>query len=264
MPDPAAEAVYRRRLSNRALYQQIHGPPVRANSSLRRTYDLLRSCLHHSFEPGCHLVESELVDSLSSSRNTVRSALQRLAQEGLVTRGPKVGTTVRGSTILPFTDLLTTRDKELAYRMHDEGLETSIIPAPGLVRKWLHLPPGSSVAVMERLVYQDGTPVGLSIAYVGLTAEHVEQLGGRQPPDVISFLENDLNVRLGRCETTVAAVGCDAETASQLGIPEGSPMLWLEDFMSDEDGHPRAICQLRYRGDRLAFGGTASRPHAMA
>src|SRR5438093_1605142 len=103
-------------ITARALYQQRRPAPERSNNSLRRTYDLLRSSLHHSLAPGASLVEEELVQTLSSSRNTVRAALQLLAQEGLVSRGPKVGTMALGSIILPFNDLLDVGDK-VAYRM---------------------------------------------------------------------------------------------------------------------------------------------------
>jgi GntR family transcriptional regulator len=248
-----------RRVDTRVVYQRRRDLPPRANNSLRRTYDLLRSSLHHSLEPGCLLVESELVQTLSSSRNTVRAALQLLAREGLVTRGPKIGTTVRGSTVLPLTDLLTVQDKALAYRMQTEGLGTTVIPVPELVRRWLRLPPGSSVAVIEGLVYQDDEPVGLSVSYVGLTAEQEHEVG-QNTSDVIGLLEERLQISLGECETTVAALACDRETADLLGIAEGAPMLWFEDFMRDTDGRPRAFCQLRYRGDRVAFSAIARRP----
>jgi GntR family transcriptional regulator len=247
--------------SARAMFQQRRQTPPRTNNSVRRTYDLIRSSLHHELAPGALLVEDDLVNALSASRNTVRAALQLLATEGLVTRGPKVGTMVRGSTLLPLNDLLTVRDKAAAYKMRSEPLEMSIVAGPALVRDWLAMPPGSSLALIEGLMYQDETPVGLSVSYVGLTAEQEAQLGA-QPSDVIAFLEEKLNVNLGDCTTTIAALGCDAQTAALLDIEEGAPLLWLEDYLRDETGHPRAVCQLRYRGDRVAFSATARRPVA--
>jgi GntR family transcriptional regulator len=247
--------------SARAMFQQRRQTPPRTNNSVRRTYDLLRSSLHHSLEPGALLVEDDLVNALSASRNTVRAALQQLAHQGLVTRGPKVGTTVRGSTLLPLNDILTVRDKAAAYKMRSEPLEMSIVSGPALVRKWLDMQPGASLALIEGLVFQDETPVGLSVSYVGLTEAQERQLGA-QPSDVVAFLEEKLNVSLGDCGTTIAALGCDAQTAELLGIEEGAPLLWLEDYLRDESGNPRAICQLRYRGDRVAFSATARRPCA--
>jgi GntR family transcriptional regulator len=251
----------RERPEHARIFSSCDVPAAPSDTSVRRTYDLLRSSLHHSLEPGALLVEDDLVNALSASRNTVRAALQQLAHQGLVTRGPKVGTTVRGSTLLPLNDLLTVRDKAAAYKMRSEPLEMSIVSGPALVRKWLDMQPGASLALIEGLVFQDETPVGLSVSYVGLTEAQERQLGA-QPSDVIAFLEEKLNVSLGDCGTTIAALGCDAQTAELLGIEEGAPLLWLEDYLRDESGNPRAICQLRYRGDRVAFSATARRPCA--
>jgi GntR family transcriptional regulator len=82
------------------LYQRRRQSPDRLNNSTRRTYDLLRSTLVATGR-GMRLVERELTDALSASRNTVRTVLQQLASEGLVTREPKNGTWATGSLLLP-------------------------------------------------------------------------------------------------------------------------------------------------------------------
>src|ERR1700737_1503420 len=86
------------------LYQRQRQSPDRLNNSARRTYDLLRSTLVSN---GRHmpLVERDLTDALSASRNTVRAVLQQLAREGLVTRDPKHGTRATGSPCLPLDTL---------------------------------------------------------------------------------------------------------------------------------------------------------------
>ena len=252
------ESLSPRHLPARTVFQRRRELPLRTNNSLRRTYGLLRSSLHHSVEAGQVLVEADLVEALSSSRNTVRAALQLLAQEGLVTRRPKIGTTGRGSTLLPFNDVLSIGDKALAYRMRYEQLGTTIIVAPELLRTWFSLEPGASVAVIERLVLQDASAVGLSVSYVPITAEQRAQVSN-SCVDVISFLEEDLGVTIGECDTIVAAATCDPETGHLLGIAEGAAILWLEDLIHDTDGRVRAIHQLRYRGDLVGFSAVARR-----
>ena len=198
------------------------------------------------------------MQTLSSSRNTVRAALQLLAQEGLVTRGPKVGTTAMGSTILPLVELLDVGDKA-AYSMTMEVLEATVISAPAILRKWLALPPGSSVLLIEGLMVRDGEKMGVSVSYVGIAADASPELVGA-PSDAIRFLEDTLHVHIGAAETTVGTVAADGQTAALLGIAEGTPMLWLEDFLRDEQGNPVAVTQLRYRGDRVALSATSHRP----
>jgi len=135
---------------------------------------------------------------------------------------------------------------------------TTIITAPELLRSWLSLDAGASIAVIERLMVQDTSVVGLSVSYVPITADQHANVGATCK-DVIAFLEEDLGVSIGECGTIVSAAACDPETAKLLEVPEGAPIIWLEDLIQDADGRIRAIHQLRYRGDRVAFSAIARR-----
>ena len=112
--------------------------------------------------------------------------------------------------------------------------------------------------MIDAVIYQDESAIGTSVGYVGLTPEEAERFPN-QNRDLITFLEESLQVALGDAETRMATVSCDAETARRLGIEEGAAMLWLEDFLRDVEGRPRAIKQTRYRGDRVAFWAIARR-----
>ena len=114
------------------LYQRQRQSPDRLNNSPRRTYDLLRSTLVTAGR-SMRLVEHELTDALSASRNTIRAVLQQLAREGLVTREPKNGTRATGSLLLPIDEL-----SPFAART----LERRSLGCPPIVRDRLRLPPG--------------------------------------------------------------------------------------------------------------------------
>src|SRR4051794_5222317 len=130
-------------LSSRALHGLHRPKPLRSNNSVRRTYDLLRSALP-GLTPGTRFVEEDLVDALSASRNTVRSVLQLMAKEGLVVRGPKIGTTVTGAMTLPIEELMTVGEFDDDAPFFREGTitETAVIRAPDIVRQRLDLAPG--------------------------------------------------------------------------------------------------------------------------
>jgi GntR family transcriptional regulator len=234
------------------------------NNSARRTYDLLRFSLHH-LEPDSRLVEEKLVDSLSASRNTVRATLRLLAEQGLVTRRPKTGTTVATSLVLPVNEVMTVAEFDNRGRVPPATrlLEALVIPAPEIIRERLALAADASVLILEGVLLDDGEPFAVSVSYVGLDdpAQGVAEGAG---PDAIAFLE-DLGVALGASHTTVGAVTTDAQTATLLGVAEGSPALWLEDLLRDVHGRPRALCQFRFRSDRVAFTSeTHRRPVAVA
>ncbi|MET0704508.1 MAG: GntR family transcriptional regulator [Mycobacterium sp.] len=241
------------------IYQRQRQSPDRLNNSARRTYDLLRSTLVTTGRNMC-LVERELTDAMSASRNTVRAVLQQLAKEGIVTREPKNGTRATGSLLLPI-DQLSTFDQyvtEPSSTIHVRMLESRSLGCPPMVRDRLRLPDGWTVLMIESLVVQDGQPLGLTVNYIALGEDqpadfHVDE------PDVLLILERQLGISVGASSTTVGAVAADEQSAELLGVDVGAPMVWLEDVIEDVSGQPRALSQLRLRGDRVSFSATAYR-----
>jgi GntR family transcriptional regulator len=237
----------------RTFHQRQRPKPVRANNSVRRTYDLLRWSLYDR-EPASRLVEEELIDTLSASRNTVRAVLRMLADQGLVHRSPKLGTTVSGAVILPVDQVMTVPEmpEGTPFTSHGRVLESAVIAAPAIVSERLDLPAGAPVLMIEGLTYFDGESFSLSVSYVGLGPGH-----DREPavhgPDGVAFLEEQLQVCVGEGTTTMGAVAADDQTAALMEVPPGSPLVWLEDVLHDVDGRPRALCQHRFRSDRVAF-----------
>jgi GntR family transcriptional regulator len=231
------------------LYQRQRESPDRLNNSARRTYDLLRSTLVSTGE-SMPLVERELTDALSASRNTVRAVLQQLAREGLVTRGPKNGTRTTGSLVLPIDELAPLQARRLECRP---------LGCPPMVRDRLRLPDGWTVVMLESLLLENNVPLGLSVNYVALPEGESPDFDVEYS-DVLLLLERQLGIRIGGSQTTVGAVAADDQTADLVGIDSGTPLIWLEDLIVDEFGQPRALSQLRLRGDRVAFSATAYRP----
>jgi len=210
---------------------------------------LLRSALVTN-DTRVSLVERDLTDALSASRNTVRAVLQQLAREGLVTREPKNGTRPTGSLLLPIDELapITTHI-----------LESRSLGCPPLVRDRLRLPEGWTVLMVEGLVLQNDVPLGLSVNYVAV-GDSVPADFVVDEPDVITILERQLGIRIGGSHTTIGAVAADEQSAELIGITVGAPLIFLEDVIADEDGQPRALSQLRLRSDRVAFSAYARRP----
>jgi GntR family transcriptional regulator len=244
-------------ISSRSHYQRRRPPRTHFNNNARRAYDLLRSTLP-ALGPDAQLVEDDLIASLSASRNTVRMVLQLLAAQGLVSRGPKVGTTVVTSTVLPFNEVLLIPDQGARQEMEGRVLESIVIPAPPIVAERLHLAEGAAVAVIEGLLSEADEPIALSTAYVPSPPDH-EGRSCLQNPDPIAFMERHLDVPIVGSRVSVAALASDSQTAALLGLREGAPILFLEDLFHDRDGQPRALSQMRYRGDRVTLAGTAHR-----
>lgn len=231
------------------LFQRQRLSQDRLNNSARRTYDLLRSTLVSAGHT-VPLVERELTEALSASRNTVRAVLQQLAREGLVTREPKNGTRAIGSLVLPID--------ELTPLLSARTLECRSLGRPPMICDRLRLPEGWSVYLIESVILEPEQPLGLSVSYLALEGGQSLDVDG-DDVDVIHLLERQLGVRIGSGQTTVSALAADEQTAELVGIETGAPLFWLEDLIEDEHGQPRALSQLRLRGDRVAFSASAYR-----
>lgn len=229
---------------------------VFVNNSPERTYDLIRARLH-AMRPGERLVEDELVESLSASRQTMRAVLQRLADEGLVVRRPKVGTMPIESVIFFFGDDPATLDEACVDDpdlIHGRVLRTSLVDAPPAIQAVFgHRHPAPVTMVEEVMLYRD-LPFATSTMYIDVAMATVPEPGDLLPGKM-SYLEELLGVQLVASRNTLGAGPCDPGTATLLDVAEGSPVLWRESLLQDAEGTVRTICQMRYRSDRVTFVG---------
>lgn len=242
------------------LYQRNRQTPDRLNNSLRRTYDLLRSTLQNG-ESSVSLVEGELTDALSASRNTVRAVLQQLARDGLVTRSPKRGTRSERQFLLKINAIGPVKDYGNPHeQIHTQlrTLEYQTLGCPRMVRERLRLPADWSVLMIENLLAQEDAPLGLTVSYIALHPDLSRDVVVDEP-DPILFLEKHFGVRIVGSTTTIGATAADAQSAKLVGVELGAPMIFLEDVLEDETGRPWALSQCRMRSDRVAFSACAQR-----
>jgi GntR family transcriptional regulator len=122
-----------------------------------------------ALEPGQRLDnELELAERLGVSRPTVRQAIQRLAQQGLVVRRRGLGTVVVTPRIQrPLALSSLSDDLEAAQRSPTTAmLSTELIDADEELAALLGISAGTPVLSMERLRSADGTPLALMHNYV--------------------------------------------------------------------------------------------------
>jgi GntR family transcriptional regulator len=223
-------------------FQRQRQTPDRLNNSTRRTYDLLRSTLVRSGR-NMSLAEGELANGLSASRNTIRAVLQQLAREGYVTRETRTGTRATNLLVMPIDEL---------FPWETRLLECRSLGCPPLVRDCLRLPAGWTVLMVESLMLKDALPLGIQVNYIALDEQQSPAID-TDDPDVIRILEQQLGLRIRGSDATISSVSADEQTAALVGIDVGAPMICVDDVIEDEDGQPRALSQIRVRGDRVAF-----------
>lgn len=224
-------------------------------SSARRVYDLVRASIRRGdIAQGQPLVEDRLADELSASRQAVREALHALAQDGLVARRPRVGTTVSGETLDVAADQLMHLPQD-AQQLKDSELERVDqleMRAPHWIRERLQLPEGELVRVVEEIIRWRGEPVCVRVTYKPLSRLPAGRIE-RGVADLPSSFRHAYGLGLGAVQSAVEAVGADQMTASLLGTLPGAPMLVREVLLVGEDDLPRDLSYTHYRGDRICF-----------
>ena len=126
----------------------------------RQVADVLRQQIHAGAYDDGLPGETELADQFAMSRNTVREALATLKNEGLIERGPKVGTRVAQRKYDHDLDtLLGLKETFKSYgEVHNEVRAAMTVSAPPTVAQRLKLEHGQQVVFVERLRYLGGLP----------------------------------------------------------------------------------------------------------
>lgn len=222
----------------------------------RQVADVLRQqVLDGAFPTGVLPDERWLAVEFSTSRNTVREALDALRDEGLIDRRPGVGTVVVNRKYPHGLHRLM----GLAETLHEHGEVTNevrtagVVRPPGAVARRLGLGAEPRVVFVERLRHLNGLPLSLDLTYLTMDVGEPLLDADLERHDIFGLIEQTSGHRLGIAELTLEAVNADAHSATVLDVPKGTALLMVERLSHLEDGRPVDLEFIRFRGDRLTM-----------
>lgn len=221
----------------------------------RLVADVLRHQIHAGGYPEGLPGEGELAAEFFVSRNTVREALSTLKDEGLIDRGPKVGTHVAVRKYDHGLDALVgLKETFRGYgEIRNEVRAAISVPAPPSVARRLQLAPGEPVVFLERLRYLGELPLSLDMTYLTADVGTAVLDQTLETNDVFSLIEEVTGRRLGLASLAVESVSADAHSGAILQVPDGAPLLLLERLTHLDDGRPVDLEYIRMRGDRITL-----------
>jgi GntR family transcriptional regulator len=227
----------------------------------RQVADVVRQQIHSGVYDDGLPSESELAVEFAVSRNTIREALTTLKNEGLIERGPKVGTHVAQRKYDHGLDtLLGLKETFKSYgEVRNEVRAAMTVPAPPTVAQRLKLEPGRQVVFVERLRYLGGLPVSLDLTYLEPEIGTQVLTHSLESNDIFALIEQLTGHRLGAASLALEAIPADAHSAAALHVPDGAPLLMLERLTSLDDGRPVDLEYIRMRGDRITMRGSLIR-----
>jgi GntR family transcriptional regulator len=232
-----------------------------------RIYLVLREQLYEGrFDAGLP-GEIALMQQYGVARVTVRKALERLANEGLIHRAPGRGTTPVKTVAVP-RPAVKGRKAHLAGLLENivsMGLHTSVrvvevdtIKAPDAVAEALRLAPNARVQKAVRVRGTSEGPLSHITTYV---PQELARCFGRRElaKKPILVLLEESGVRVGRAVQTISACLADSVVADHLDQAVGSALLAVRRLIFDVDERPVQWLHGLYRPDRYQYEMALSR-----
>lgn len=187
--------------------------------------------------------EKDLSAKLGISRTMLRDVLAALEREGFITRCHGIGTIINRHVLevpcrmdieIEFLDMIRESGfhAELAYVESSEGT------ADEKLAQALHIAPGATILRVARLCTADGRPAiyceDVFAAHLIKESYTTEDLN--QP--IFQFLQEKCALSVYLDLTDIRPIIADAALSEVFRIPEGSPLLNMEEIDYDRHGKP--------------------------
>jgi GntR family transcriptional regulator len=199
--------------------------------------------------------DSDLCSEFGVSRMTARSAMHRLAEEGLVVRLPGRGSYVgeppshrRADRLISFSSEMTRRGREPTSTI----VGREIRPAWRSAASDLRVREGEPIVFLRRVRCADAEPIALETTLlIGATSPAVMAADLRH--ESLHAVLTAAGYLLRRGTAVVTAGSASKEDARLLGVARGAPMLVERRVILDALGRPVEATESRYPSERYAI-----------
>lgn len=208
------------------------------------------------FADGRLPAETEFTRQFGASRITMRKALDRLVEEGVITRHRRAGTFVKRQPqerkdIQRVGGLL---EDIISHGLRSKArvIEIDDIKAPVEIAALLELPAGASVTKAIRVRSYAGEPLSHMTTYVPQAIAQSLPKAKLDKKPMLTLIE-EAGVRIGNASQTLSARLADSKVAPLLGINVGAALLFVQRVVRDVENKPVQLLRGLYRPDRYEY-----------
>jgi len=203
--------------------------------------------------------EAMLNQVFGVSRTTARTALDKLEQEGLISRRAGKGSVVLPPQVIQPLNQMSSFAEDMRCRGFTASYKTlsaRMVTPPAEAASALGLSADEKAFAISRLLNADGQPMALSYCWLrpGLFDLHAPPAGDKlNRESLYVWLEQHCNCRITGAQETIGAALVTSELARRLNVAKGSATLVARRLSHDQDYLPAEYALVHYRADRYAF-----------
>lgn len=196
--------------------------------------------------------ERVLAQEFQAARVTIRNALKRLDDQGLLVRSERRGTLPASRAVESRRLLREHVDKFLDRGRRDKRkvLSFGSVAATPVVAEALALDAGAKVLRVVRLRSDARGPLTFTEAHVSQAIAHTLSRAALERKAFVQLLE-DHGIAIRTAHQSVACEAAPYEVAQALAIPLGAPVMKITRVISDETSRPVQYFLAWYRADRF-------------
>jgi GntR family transcriptional regulator len=205
--------------------------------------------------------ERSFCEQLGVSRATVRRAMRRLVEEGVVEATVGRGSFVSGgllaeppNALMSFTELAAARGLTASARVLSEGLRPATAEESGVFATDFH----DLVFELERLRLLDSSPVAVDRTRIPISiAPGLTQMDFTDASIYAALAEAGAAPVVA--DVVVSAISADESASETLAVAVGAPLVVCTTMSYDSRNRLVEIAEITYRADRYRFRATLTR-----
>ena len=202
--------------------------------------------------------ENELIVKYGVSRTTVRKAIDVLTKEGYLYTIQGKGTYVKSKFTQGLVKLTScTEDiRSKGFNPSVKVLACEITNPSEKIRNKLNLDEYESAFKLQRIMFADDMPINKTTSYTKASLFKGIENYNFEVESLYRVIEMEFNIQIDYATRTIEAKLCDLQTAEQLQIQEGDPMLYFEGLVFANVGQvemPIEYFESLYRSDKWKF-----------